>query len=409
MGGEPLRIVHVADLHLGMENYGRLDPATGLSSRVSDFLAALDEVVDYALNAEVDVVLFCGDVYKSRDPSTTQQREFAKRIGRLARQGVQVVLVAGNHDTPNALGRATSVEIFDTLAIQNVHVAGKPALIGLQTKHGPLQVVAVPWLPRSALLSREEAKDKTLEELNNLMAEAIGRVVQSHASGLDPSVPAVLGAHLSIAGAVPGSERSIMVGQDYVVLKSVIADRAFDYVALGHIHKYQMLSNMPPVVYAGSLQRIDFGEEEDPKGFVVVEIRRGESGRRETEFSFESVHSRRFLTVRVDADSDDPTETVLQAIARQNVADAVVRLQIKISSQREGLLQEHEIRRALKDAYYVAAISKEVQREYRRRLGGRSIEELSPLDALSLYFLDKQTSADRTAVLLEYGRRIISG
>ena len=79
-----MKVLHFAELHLGVENYGRTDPATGLSTCLGDFIATLDEVVDYALENGIDLVLFCGDAYKSREPSQTQQREFAKRIGRLA-------------------------------------------------------------------------------------------------------------------------------------------------------------------------------------------------------------------------------------------------------------------------------------------------------------------------------------
>ena len=87
------RILHTADLHLGIENYGRIDPATGLPSRVNDFLAALDQAVDYAIGNDVDLFLFCGDAYKTRDPSPTFQREFAKRVARLASSGIAVFLL----------------------------------------------------------------------------------------------------------------------------------------------------------------------------------------------------------------------------------------------------------------------------------------------------------------------------
>ncbi|MQY72420.1 MAG: exonuclease SbcCD subunit D, partial [Dehalococcoidia bacterium] len=83
-----MKILHFADLHLGVESYGHIDPATGLSSRLLDFLFALDQVVDYALENKVDLVLFCGDAYKTREPTQTQQREFAKRINRLSTNNV---------------------------------------------------------------------------------------------------------------------------------------------------------------------------------------------------------------------------------------------------------------------------------------------------------------------------------
>ena len=125
-------VLHLADVHIGMENYGRLDPATGLNGRVMDFLRRLAGVVDYALENEVDLVLFAGDAYKSRDPNSTYRREFARRIKRLADAGIPVVLLVGNHDLPAVKRRASSIEIFRTLEVPNVLVAGRESLHTLE-------------------------------------------------------------------------------------------------------------------------------------------------------------------------------------------------------------------------------------------------------------------------------------
>ena len=87
-------IVHTADVHIGVENYGRPDPLTKTSSRLQDFLNTLDEVVEYSVSNQADIVLFCGDAYKSRNPSQTHQREFAARISTLASNDIQVFLLA---------------------------------------------------------------------------------------------------------------------------------------------------------------------------------------------------------------------------------------------------------------------------------------------------------------------------
>ena len=110
-----MKILHFADLHLGVENYGRIDPETGLSSRLGDFLSTFDEVVEYALSQDVNLVLFCGDAYRSSNPSQTHQREFARRIARIASAAIPILLLVGNHDLPGGIGNATAVEIFDTL------------------------------------------------------------------------------------------------------------------------------------------------------------------------------------------------------------------------------------------------------------------------------------------------------
>ncbi len=73
----PIRLMHFADVHFGVENYGRFDPATGLPSRLVDFRDALNAAIDIALEANVELAVFAGDAYKTRDPNQTHQREFA--------------------------------------------------------------------------------------------------------------------------------------------------------------------------------------------------------------------------------------------------------------------------------------------------------------------------------------------
>ena len=403
-----IRIIHFADLHLGVETYGRIDPATGLSSRLGDFLAALDQLVDYALSNDIDLVLFCGDAYRSRDPSQTSQREFAKRIRQLSSNDIRVFLLAGNHDLPNAMGRATSVEIFDTLNIDHVTVANTPQSHCIETGKGPIQIVALPWVRYSKLLSREDAKNLSLEQLNQKLAEILTNWISAQAVALDLHLPAILAGHLAHSDATVGSERIMMVGRDYFLLQSNIANPTFDYVALGHMHKQQTIERPVPIVYPGSLQSIDFGDEGQEKGFYVVELdETAARGKQLKSYEFHPVQTRRFLTIEVDANTDNPTATVLQTISKNEIKDAIVRLQIKVSAAKEGLIQESEIRKALKEAYFIAAINKEVDREHRSRLSIYPAEGLTPLQALKLYLESKKTSKDRTQVLLEYGERLI--
>src|ERR1700736_5110361 len=96
----PLRIAHLADTHIGMENYGRLNPETGLNQRLHDFLRSLDQAIDGAIEARVDLVVFAGDIYKTRDPTPTHQREFARRIHRLSAAVGRRMMAAGNTEIP---------------------------------------------------------------------------------------------------------------------------------------------------------------------------------------------------------------------------------------------------------------------------------------------------------------------
>jgi len=406
-----LKILHFADLHLGVENYGHIDPNTGLSSRLHDFLSALDQVTSYARENKVDLVLFCGDAYKSREPSPTQQREFARRINLLAQSGIPVFLLIGNHDLPNAIGRATSTEIFDTLSVNNVYVSNHPDIYRIPTPSGPVQIASLPWLRRSALLSREETKNLSFEQINQRLQQILTDIIAASVAKLDPKLPSILAAHVWVANAQVGSERSMTIGQEHRLLLSNMANPAFDYIALGHIHKHQVLLNNPPVVYAGSLERLDFSEEEDDKGFYVVEIGPVmETGKRRVTFDFQPVAGRRFLTINLSIEPDDPepTITVLRAIAGQGdrVREAIVRVNISLPAGAEARLKDGDIKNALKEADYTT-IAKTIERETRLRLGKWAAEEIPPLDALKAYLEAKKTPPERTRLLLEYGERLI--
>ncbi len=393
-----IRILHFADLHIGMENYGRLDPTTGVNQRVLDFLRRFDELVEYALEHEADLVLFAGDAYKTRDPNPTYQRAFARRVKRLADAGIPVLLLVGNHDLPAVVQRASSIDIFHTLGVPNVIVGREEEVHRIETHHGPVQVATVPYPARQRLLAHDQFRGLSIEQLDQELQRIVTGNIQALAAGLEPEIPAVLAAHLTVSGATYGSERSVMIGRDAVVLGSVLADPAWDYVALGHIHKHQSLNGggHPPVVYAGSLERVDFGEEGEPKGFCWVELARGEAV-----WKFVEVDARPFVTVRADLRrAEDPLAALRRAVAAHDLRDAVVRVILHLRADQEPLVRDQDIRSLLTDAAFVGSITREVEREARVRLGNLSPEEMTPRQLLERYLETKGTEPDRRAELL---------
>jgi exonuclease SbcD len=407
-----IRLLHTADIHIGMENYGRVDPETGINARVMDFLRRLTDIGDYAIERDVDVLIFAGDAYRTRDPNPTYQREFARRIKRIADAGIPVVMLVGNHDLPAVSRRASSIDIFGTLDVPNVTVAYREAIHPVICRNGqPLNVAAVPYPLRSALISREDHQGKSLAELDALLQNIMIENVQALAEEArqTPDVPAILMGHFSVSEASHGSEQNIMIGRDATVPRSVLADPAWRYVALGHIHKHQSLNRdlQPPIIYCGSIERIDFGEEYEPKGFVVAEISDGP-----TTWEFISGHrrsARPFLTVKVDVrEVPDPTEAVVAAIRqRGDLSETVVRVIVKLRQEQEPQLLEREIKRALEDAYFVAALQRDIERADRQRLGGVSVESLTPLQLLERYLQVKGVPPERMKTLLRHAETLM--
>ena len=406
-----MRILHFADIHIGVENHGRIDPETGLSSRLGDFLHAFDELVDYALETEVDLVLFCGDAYKSRDPSQTQQREFAKRIARLSGAGIPTFLLVGNHDTPQVIAQATALEIFPTLNVANVSIGDRLQTYTVQTRKGPLQIVALPWIKRSDFLASDAARGMTHQQINDAIQQMIDDAVRFQAEQLDANVPAVFAGHVTIGQSTLASEQSMMLGHDHVLMNSSVALPQFEYVALGHIHRHQILNQNPYVVYSGSLQRVDFSEEKDDKGFCVIELDPDKpQGSRLTGFEFVKNDARPFLTidVKINNGDDDPTSTVIKAIEAADLAGAIVRLRITLPAELEPLLMESSIRDALRPSHHVASIAKDVADRARTRLQDENTRGLTPKEALRLYFDTRDVPNDRAETLMRYAEELIA-
>ena len=406
-----MRIVHFADVHIGVENFGKTDPDTGLSTRLGDFLKSFDEAVDYAIDANADLVLCCGDAYKSRDPSQTHQREFAHRLVRLSSAGIPTFLVVGNHDIPAVFGRATALEIFQTLEVPNVYVGDRLTTYRVPTASGEVQIVAVPWPRRSGLLARRDTRGLTPDQVNEAIQEMMSRLIRAQVSALDPAVPSLLAGHVTVSGATVGSEQSMMLGRDPVLLKSDVALPQLDYVALGHIHRHQVLNETPHVVYSGSLERVDFGEEGDDKGLCVFELdpQRG-VGDRLRSFEFRRVDARRFVTVDVEIRSGDadPTRTVIDAISARDVTDAIVRVRITVQAEQDRYLRESDIRGALSEAHFVASIAREVPDRHRSRLGPAYAEGLSPKRALEAYFEERGFTKERSDLLMKHAELLIA-
>lgn len=410
-----MKLLHFADLHIGVETHGRTDPATGLSTRLRDFLDAFDELVDTAIAERVDVVIFAGDAYKSRNPEQTHQREFARRIVALVRAGIPVYLLVGNHDLPSMLTRANALEIFPTLGVENVHVGSRLGTTVMQTRSGPLQVVGVPWPLVSQLIRREELKNLPLDRLDREIERIVAEAVGYEADRLDPSLPAVLTAHIAMSDSIvkTASEKWMTLGRFPQLNRSDLRPDAFDYIALGHHHCHQVLQQRPPMVYAGSMQRVDFGEEHDAKGFYLVELDparpRGERVQPE-DVRFHEVRARRFVTIDVTPRGDDPTAEVLERIARLDVQDAMVRVLLTLTPEQHRLLDERAVRAALGAAHVVASVSRTVDRGARSRVGMDLLpESLTPLDAVGLYLTSNGTPPDRRDHLLRYARAVIDG
>jgi len=378
-----MKFLHIADVHLGMENYGRINPSTGMHTRLEDFIKCFSFAIDTAIEEKVDLVIFAGDAYKNSNPNPTHQREFARQIYRLSEADIPVVLINGNHDNPVSFGKATSIDIFGTLNVPGSRVVNEPELFSIETKSGPVQVFGLPWPTKNLFLTKEECKDLTdVEITEQIQIRTIGKI-KEFAKLIKPDIPAIFAAHLAVAEATySGSERSVLIGSDPVFPAQILAQKEFNYVALGHIHKFQDLNpdNGIPVVYPGSIERINFGEEKEDKGFCIVNIENGKAT-----YEFIKVPARNFITIDININKDqDPTTTLLAEIEKQNLDGSIVRISYTMPEEATNPIDFAKINTALEGAFMTANIS-EKTKPTERVQRAEVTEDLGMLEALDKY------------------------
>jgi exonuclease SbcD len=403
-------ILHFADAHIDMANFGRHDPVTGLPMRVIDFLKSLDTIVDTAIQERVDLVLFAGDAYKDRTPSPTYQREWGRRIMRLSHAGIPTLMLVGNHDLSPSLGRASSIHEFETLEIPHIHLVGKPAFLKPDQLEGlPLQILALPWISRSGLMAALDLSAADPAEIYAEIEARLSDLVQGWLEEADPALPTVLTAHCSVQGAMYGTERAVMLGADLVLPGALVKDPRLDYVALGHIHKPQDLNAgaHPPVIYPGSIERVDFGEVNDDKFFVIAHVERGH-----TRVEWRKLEGiRRFIDRHVRlTEADAINEHLLAALPPEEaLADAIVRLVIEYPRDWEMQIDEAALRRQAAAAFEFHLV-KRPQMEVRIRINqDRTISSLTPLELLDIYWRASHTETDEAASLAKLAQEVISG
>jgi len=402
-----VKILHFTDAHIDMANYGRQNPATGLPLRVMDFLKSLDEIVDTAITEQVDLVIFAGDAYKNRDPAPTFQREWGKRIMKLSVAQIPTILLVGNHDVSPSVARAHALEEFSTLSVPHVLVADKPMFLGpkeltalcSKEKALDLQLLAVPWVSRSGLMAYLNLQTRDLNELHSEMEKRLSNVLQKWLDGADPSVPTILTAHASVEGAVYGGERTVLIGKDFVLPKSMVADPRLDYVALGHIHKAQDLNEKkhPPVVYSGSIERVDFGEVQDDKCYVIADVDKGK-----TEYEWRKLlNIRSFYDRHLEViDQKDITGQAIDALPEpKGMEDSIVRLVLEYPRAWAPLIDDKVIQEHAGDTFEFHLVKRPQMEERIRLPQDQVVGDMTPSELLEQFWQASHVPEEDVAVL----------
>lgn len=303
-----MKVIHTADLHLGFltfreENYERFKP--------------LSFAIDYSISHNAQLFIIAGDLFEARDPSSSLEMGFAKEVKRLTQAGIEVLIVTGNHDGPPNPERNIHLDVYRMLEVEGVRISKKMEYIRI----GDLNILTIPYPFKRNLLAKEEFREKSEAEAGIIMNQKIIEGLNQILPEIDKTLPAILVAHLPLSEGVVGEEAYSSFTVDTPISVEEIDRKEFSYIALGHFHKRQILTSKKfghPFVYAGSIDRINFGEEMDDKGFYDIDI---DESSKSISFSFvKNPYLRNFLTINLK------NESALENIDFDKVKESIVRV-----------------------------------------------------------------------------------
>jgi DNA repair protein SbcD/Mre11 len=410
-----MKILHLSDIHMGGGfTHGKIDPETGLNTRFQDFVKSLSLAIDRAVSEPVDLVLFGGDAFPDATPAPYIQQAFASQFYRLVDANIPLVLLVGNHDRHAQGQGGASLCIYRTLGVPGTVVGDAIATHTIDTYSGKIQILTLPWIDRSTLLTREISQNLSMLEVNQLLLDKLQPRLEGEIRQLNPELPTIVLAHLMADNATLGAEKFLAVGKGFTIPLSFLTRSCFDYVALGHVHRHQNLNktNDPAVVYPGSIERVDFSEEKEDKGYVLVTIEPTEqpaSKNFETTWEFCTLPVRTFRTIKIDVSkSAQPQADILAAIAKENIADVVVRLIYQLSPDRVEQISNAVIHEALSAAHHYTIQAELISQLSQPRLPELGCSVGDPTIALSLYLDNRPDLKDIAPAMIAAANELLN-
>ena len=384
-------IVHFADLHIGVKTHGRFNKEIGLNSRVVDYLRLLDYIVEYSID-NVDLVVCAGDVFHTRQPHPTHLQEFVKQIMRLSEAGVPVVILPGNHDVPVTAGQLPALNIFNVTRVPNVYVPLEPLVLEVDTNSGMCQVGVSPFPIWQQLMLHDRLRKLPRKQLDSAVSQLYVEQLQELSDTLDERYPSILVSHATIKAATSGSEADMMHGHDIHANAKDFDNMYWDYVALGHIHKHQDVNpnGNVPVVYSGSVGRVNFGEQLEPKGFCHVHI-----DDNSVSYEFIPLDARVFSSFYVDARYDDPLAILSNMLNDVTTKGHISRISVQVDGQGNtprSAIEQHVIDNMQSESL---DLSIEEPRLTRSRDIAADVAAINTEEALNLWFDSRKIVDDR--------------
>lgn len=276
-----MRVIHVADTHLGYRNFsGKLDPVRNLNQRECDVYDAWHAAINITLERQPQLFIHAGDLFDSSRPSPRAIVEALSGFAKLRDAGVPAVVIAGNHSTPRFRSGGSVFEILREFGITAIWGAPETVRVNGAAVH------CIPHEPQA---------EQLLEDVRSL--------------ALDGTADANL---LVLHAGLEGVRQDYHEVNEIALAPEELAKGEYAYVALGHLHRFQV--PQLNAAYPGSLERLDFGDIDGDKAVVEVDLAAGAGS--DVFIQRHPIPTRPMYDIAIPCDGVGPAE-VVEALERQ--------------------------------------------------------------------------------------------
>lgn len=377
-----MRIAGFSDTHLAGAG---MPGATNLAWRQNDFVQSFGEVIQQIVHYGPDLVLFAGDAFQARRPHPQWVMEFIRGMMALS-SFFPVCVVPGNHDrlpmlVKTELGHrridGSILQALTEIGAKNVHYLNEPGTVEIDGA----QVFGMPWITGKHLAARAGTTD-TDREMEGLACSGIRALLAQPFDG-----PRIFVGHLTMLGGEFGGFVPVTMGKE-IFWQSSWLD-GFDAALLGHLHRHQLPDpSRPWICYAGSTERLDFGEREEEKGWVSIDL-----GAESPEWEFHPVPVRPMVQIEAEAEG---TEMFFPDVPEDAILKVILRL---------GAGQPAPDIRA--DCRYLLSPTFIWEGRERQFRAPENVREMSMVEQLRAYWESKEIAPDQIAIWLTYAKELM--
>ena len=375
-----MRILHTSDWHVGVAMRGR--------SRADEHRQVLGEIVGIVEEREADLVVVAGDTFHHAAPGPESEDIVYDALLKLAQDGRQVVLVAGNHDNPRRIEA-----IRPLLGRVGIHAVGLPrrgdegGLLKIETRSGEKACTAlIPFMSQRGIVKANDLMEREAGDHVQQYADRFRRIISHLCDGFEDDAVNLVVSHVAVVGGkMGGGEREAHTVFDYYVAPQSFPTSAH-YVALGHLHGTQTVPGPGQVRYSGSPIQVDFGEDENTPCVLMVEAEAGKPVKVEEVALSSPRRLRRLRGTR---------EELMEQ--RESVGDAYLRIDIEERSS-PGLADE--IREAFPNAVDVRVVQEVDEPDDRQRLDLAKVGQ-SPKDLFARYLEERDVEGEELLKLFD--------